>query len=127
MLKLWGRVNSVNVKKVLWMLDELGIAYDRADAGLEHGVVNEPDYRAMNPNGRVPTIEDDGFRPVGIEFDPAVSRDEARRARCIRPTLRARERGSMDGLAASTLWAPPSATCSGAWCAPRPTSATCAR
>jgi glutathione S-transferase len=60
MLKLWGRVNSVNVKKVLWMLDELGIPYDRSDAGMEHGVVDTPAYRAMNPNGRVPTIEDDG-------------------------------------------------------------------
>jgi glutathione S-transferase len=61
MLKVWGRVNSVNVKKVLWMLDETGIPYDRSDAGLEHGVVDTPEYRAMNPNGRVPTIEDDGF------------------------------------------------------------------
>jgi glutathione S-transferase len=60
-LKLWGRVNSVNVKKVLWMLDELGIPYERADAGMEHGVVNTPGYRAMNPNGRVPTIEDGGL------------------------------------------------------------------
>lgn len=60
-LKLWGRVNSVNVKKVLWMLDELGIPYDRSDAGLEHGVVDTPEYRALNPNGRVPTIEDGGF------------------------------------------------------------------
>jgi glutathione S-transferase len=55
MLKLWGRTNSINVKKVLWMLDELGQAYDRVDAGMEHGRVNDADYRAMNPNGRVPT------------------------------------------------------------------------
>lgn len=61
MLKVWGRVNSVNVKKVLWMLDELGLPYERADAGMEHGVVDTPAYRAMNPNGRVPTIEDGGF------------------------------------------------------------------
>ncbi len=61
MLKVWGRVNSVNVKKVLWMLDEIGIPYDRENAGLEHGVVNDPPYRAMNPNGRVPTIEDGSF------------------------------------------------------------------
>jgi glutathione S-transferase len=60
MLKLWGRVNSVNVKKVLWMLDELGIPYERSDAGMEHGVVDTPAYRAMNPNGRVPTLDDDG-------------------------------------------------------------------
>ncbi|MBR0681124.1 glutathione S-transferase family protein [Roseomonas eburnea] len=61
MLKLWGRLNSVNVKKVLWLLDELALPYERVDAGMEHGVVNEPRYRAMNPNGRIPTIEDAGF------------------------------------------------------------------
>ena len=61
MLKLWGRINSVNVKKALWCLGELGLAYERTDAGMAHGVVNTPEYRAMNPNGLVPTIEDDGF------------------------------------------------------------------
>jgi glutathione S-transferase len=61
MLKLWGRVNSINVQKVLWALAELGVKYERVDAGLAFGVVNEPFYRKMNPNGRVPTIEDDGL------------------------------------------------------------------
>jgi len=61
MLKLWGRTNSVNVKKALWCLEELGIPYERVDAGMQFGVVNTPEYRRMNPNGRVPTIEDDGF------------------------------------------------------------------
>jgi glutathione S-transferase len=61
MLKIWGRTNSVNVKKALWCLDELGLKYERTDAGLQHGVVNTPEYRAMNPNGLVPTLEDDGF------------------------------------------------------------------
>ncbi len=61
MLKLWGRINSINVQKVLWALDELGVAHQRTDAGMEHGVVNEPHYRRMNPNGRVPTIDDEGF------------------------------------------------------------------
>jgi glutathione S-transferase len=61
MLKIWGRTNSVNVKKALWCLDELGLKYERTDAGLQHGVVNTPEYRAMNPNGLVPTLEEDGF------------------------------------------------------------------
>ena len=61
MLKVWGRVNSVNVKKVLWCLGELDVPYERVDAGMQHGVVNTPEYRRMNPNGRVPTIDDDGF------------------------------------------------------------------
>ena len=61
MLKLWGRVNSSNVQKVLWLCEELGIAYERIEAGMQFGVVNEPAYRSMNPNGRIPTIDDDGF------------------------------------------------------------------
>ena len=61
MLKLWGRTNSINVKKVLWMLDEIGQPYDRVDAGMEYGRVNDADYRAMNPNGRVPTLVDGDF------------------------------------------------------------------
>jgi glutathione S-transferase len=61
MLKLWGRINSINVQKVLWALGELKLPCERIDAGMQFGVVNEPFYRKMNPNGRVPTIEDDGF------------------------------------------------------------------
>ncbi len=61
MIKVWGRVNSVNVKKALWCLEELGLEYERTDAGLQFGVVNTPEYRQMNPNGLVPTLEEDGF------------------------------------------------------------------
>ena len=61
MLRVWGRVNSVNVKKVLWAADELGLEYQRVDAGMQFGVTKTPEYLAMNPNSLVPTIEDDGF------------------------------------------------------------------
>ncbi len=61
MLKIWGRTNSVNVKKALWALEELGLPYQRIDAGMEHGVTKTPEYMAMNPNSLVPTIDDDGF------------------------------------------------------------------
>jgi len=61
MLKIWGRGNSVNVKKALWCLDELSLQYERCDAGMQHGVVDTPEYRRMNPNGLVPTLEEDGF------------------------------------------------------------------
>ena len=61
MLKIWGRVNSVNVKKALWAAEELGLQYERIDAGMQFGVVKTPEYMAMNPNSVVPTIEDDGF------------------------------------------------------------------
>jgi glutathione S-transferase len=60
MLKIWGRRNSSNVMKVLWTCEELGIDYERTDAGMAFGVVDEPFYRTLNPNGRVPTIEEDG-------------------------------------------------------------------
>ena len=61
MLKLWGRINSVNVIKALWVLEELSIPYERQDAGMAFGVVDSPEYRAMNPNGRIPTIQDGDF------------------------------------------------------------------
>lgn len=61
MLKLWGRKNSINVQKVMWAVAELAIPHERVDAGMQFGVVGEPWFRAMNPNGRVPTIDDDGF------------------------------------------------------------------
>jgi glutathione S-transferase len=61
MLRIWGRNNSVNVQKPLWLCEEIGLAYERIDAGGSFGVVNTPQYRNLNPNGLVPTIEEDGF------------------------------------------------------------------
>ncbi|MCQ4270015.1 glutathione S-transferase [Pseudomonas kuykendallii] len=61
MLKIWGRKNSNNVRKVLWCAEELGLPYEQIDAGGAFGVVGDAEYRAKNPNGLVPLIEDDGF------------------------------------------------------------------
>jgi len=61
MLTICGRTNSVNVQKVLWCLAELGVQYERIDAGLEHGKNNEPWYLALNPNGRIPLLQDGAF------------------------------------------------------------------
>ena len=61
MLKVLGRKTSGNTQKVLWCCDELGIPYEREDVGREFGKNHEPAYLALNPNGRIPTIEDDGF------------------------------------------------------------------
>ena len=61
MLVVWGRNNSVNVQKVLWCCEEMALEYRRIDAGGPFGIVNTPQYRDLNPNGLVPTIEDDGF------------------------------------------------------------------
>lgn len=60
-LQLWGRANSVNVQKVLWCLHELDLAFERIDAGMQYGRNGEADYLAMNPNGRVPTLQHGDF------------------------------------------------------------------
>lgn len=60
-LKIWGRISSVNVQKVVWCADELGIHYERVDAGGAFGVNDTPAYLKMNPNGLVPVIEDGDF------------------------------------------------------------------
>lgn len=60
MLKIWGRRNSINVQKVMWTVAELGLPHQRIDAGMSHGLVNEPWYREQNPNGLIPTIDDGG-------------------------------------------------------------------
>jgi glutathione S-transferase len=61
MLKIWGRLSSVNVQKVVWCADEIGLAYERVEAGGAYGLTKTPEYLAMNPNSLVPVIEEDGF------------------------------------------------------------------
>lgn len=61
MLKILGRKNSSNVQKVLWACHELGVTFEREDVGGPFGRNQEPEYLALNPNGRVPTIIEDGF------------------------------------------------------------------
>ncbi len=57
-ITIWGRKSSVNVQSVLWCLEELDLAYNRIDAGLTYGVVTEPGFLEMNPNGKVPVLID---------------------------------------------------------------------
>lgn len=61
MLKIWGRVTSVNVQKVLWAADEIGLSYERIDVGGPFGKLDTPEYRALNPNQTIPAIEDGEF------------------------------------------------------------------
>lgn len=61
MIRVWGRTTSSNVMKVLWLLEELGIDYERIDAGGAFGRTRTPEYLAMNPEGLVPALEENGF------------------------------------------------------------------
>ena len=61
MLKIWGRNTSLNVQKAMWAIGELGLACERIDIGGPFGKNREPAYLAINPNGLVPTLEEDGF------------------------------------------------------------------
>jgi glutathione S-transferase len=57
-ITLWGRLNSANVQKAVWALEETGVAYAQVDLGGKFGGLDQPEYLAMNPNGRVPTLRD---------------------------------------------------------------------
>ena len=94
MLKLWGRPTSARTQKVLWTLAEIGLEFELILASATmgpgghvskgnrpFGVVDTPEYRARNPNGRVPTIDDDGFvlwesnsivRYLAMQYAPAA-------------------------------------------------------
>ena len=58
-ITVWGRLNSANVQKVIWTLGELDLPYAHVPLGGAFGGLDAPAFRAMNPNGKVPTIRDD--------------------------------------------------------------------
>lgn len=58
MITLWGRDTSINVQKVMWLLAELGLDYERIDLGGKFGGLDDPKYVALNPNRMVPTLVD---------------------------------------------------------------------
>jgi glutathione S-transferase len=110
MLKLWGRVNSINVQKVLWVLDTLGLTYHREDAGLQFTANKSADYLSKNPNGRVPLLEDGGYqiweshsicRYLCNKRQPTPSAAEA--AERLYPA-EAQQRGQVDQWLDWTLW-----------------------
>lgn len=57
-LVLWGRASSANVQKTLWALEELGLPYEHHLVGGAYGGLDDPQYRVLNPNGLVPTLQD---------------------------------------------------------------------
>lgn len=61
MLKIWGRATSSNVQVAIWCIAELGLEYQRIDAGGKFGGLDTPEYLAMNPNAKIPTLKDGDF------------------------------------------------------------------
>ncbi len=60
-LQIWGRMSSINVKKVVWTAQELGLDFERHEAGGVHGVVKTPAYIALNPNSTIPVLQDTDY------------------------------------------------------------------
>jgi glutathione S-transferase len=62
MLKIWGRLSSINVRKVVLAARWMNLEFERIDAGREYGIVQTPEYLGRNPNGLVPLMEDGDFQ-----------------------------------------------------------------
>jgi glutathione S-transferase len=60
MLRIYGSARSRGVR-TLWMAGELGLEYEHLDYAPRSPATRTPEYLALNPNARVPTIDDDGF------------------------------------------------------------------
>ena len=57
-MKLLGRKTSGNVQKVLFLLEELKLPYEREDYGRQFNNTQTPEYLRLNPNAKVPTLVD---------------------------------------------------------------------
>ena len=58
MLNIWGRISSINVRKVVWCAQELGLDFQRTEAGGRFGIVQTPEFLSINPNALVPALDD---------------------------------------------------------------------
>lgn len=57
-LRILGRANSFNVRKVLWLCDEIGLPYTREDYGRGYQPTDTPEFLRLNPSGQVPVVID---------------------------------------------------------------------
>jgi len=61
MLKILGKSPSINVRKVLWVCDELDVPFEHEEWGSGFRSTQVPEFLSLNPNGMVPVIIDDGL------------------------------------------------------------------
>jgi len=61
MLRILGKSTSINVRKVLWLCQEMGLPYDLEQWGSGHRETDTPAFRELNPNAMVPVIKDGAF------------------------------------------------------------------
>jgi glutathione S-transferase len=61
MLQIYGRPNSLNVRKVLWLCEEIGLPYERSDWGRDHKPTTDHEFMQLSIFGVVPVVVDDGF------------------------------------------------------------------
>ncbi|WP_421706364.1 glutathione S-transferase N-terminal domain-containing protein [Alloalcanivorax xenomutans] len=80
-LTLWGRDSAFNVQKVLWLLDELELEYRHISLGGDHGGLDDPEFLAMNPHGRVPVPR----YPAVFDWYQRLSERSAYRRRVLIP------------------------------------------
>lgn len=113
-----GRRNSSNVRKVLWCLEEAGVAYTSIEVGGAFGGNDTPAYRALNPNGLVPALQDGAL--VLWESNAIVRYLAARTHRRCTRTHRPRVRWATAGWTGPRRPLPACfVICSGACCGPR--------
>jgi len=61
MIQILGRANSINVRKVLWVCDELNISFERQEWGRGFQSTQEPKFLQLNPNATIPVLIDHDF------------------------------------------------------------------
>ncbi|MDF1872749.1 MAG: glutathione S-transferase family protein [Vannielia sp.] len=64
MLQIWGRKSSSNVQALMWCVGELGLVYERHDAGHIYGITDTDEFAQMNPNRTVPVLSDGEETPL---------------------------------------------------------------
>jgi len=73
MLTVWGRRSSFNLQKVMWLVDELQLSHEHLELGGRFGVLDTPEFRALNPHRKVPVIRDPMTGQAGDREDTGVA------------------------------------------------------